>query len=919
MRIPNATYRLQFHRDFTFQDARTILPYLHDLGISDVYASPIFEAMPKSTHGYDVIHPNRLNPELGSEEDYERLMAEKERLDLGWLQDIVPNHMAYTTRNLFLMDVFERGPNSPYYRFFDIDWIGDGDRDGARVMVPCLGKVLKNAWKNRELRIGIDVRGLGVFYYEHRFPLRLSSYDKILILCEEKASGDREVHPLFLELLEQLNTWKKLPPPGASMDDVQRFKATLYERYTQNPKFKATLDAVLALVSNPAPSPNFPFTLETILEEQFYRLVYWKTVSERINYRRFFYINTLIGLCMENPEVFEETHRFIFEQVEQGRFTGLRIDHIDGLLKPTRYLKDLAARVPDVYLTVEKILERDEPLPPDWPVRGTTGYDFCNAVNGLFCDPDHRDLFTRRYVEQVGGPADYFGLFYEKKMLILKKYMRGETVNLVRLLERIIPPDERGDRPDPPALQKALSAVLAAFPVYRTYADSAERGDYDRQCILAAVDDAARREPAVEPLIQQIGNILMEEPENELEGDDGRASFYFRFEQLSGPLMAKGYEDTLLYIYNRLASLNEVGSALPDFGTDTAGFHRYIQTRAGQQPHTMNATATHDTKRGEDVRARINILSEIPHEWFEKVALWMKINRKLRIRRKNRTIPDPNDEYLIYQTMLGALPFDEREHDAFRQRLKDYMIKVAREAKVHSRWIAPDSLYEETVTKFIDGLFRKRHDFWAVFYPFQQRLAEAGMLNSLAQCLLKLTCPGVADIYQGCELWDLSLVDPDNRRPVDYEQRKQFLEDIKKRESEDPAKLIKHLIETRRSGRIKMYLIYKLLRYRRENPSLFESGDYLPLETNGRFGESVIAFARRHGNQWALTIVPRSGTRPGRPFEPNGWEDTQIVLPEGSPDTWTDLICGGTIRSARDLSASDLFTACPVACLVGTD
>ncbi len=919
IRIPGATYRLQLHKDFPFREARKILSYLKDLGVTDVYASPIFQAMPKSTHGYDVVDPNRLSDELGGETGFREVMAEKERLGLGWLQDIVPNHMAYSTRNALLMDVFERGPSSPYYRFFDIAWESD-ETGTAQVVVPILGRTFANAWKHRELRIGIDDRGLALFYFEHRFPLRPESYGKILMPCEEKAAGDPATHWLFLELLERVNTWKK-NPPAPPAEEWRRFKADLCERYTQNTRFREILDEVLGFVNNPLPARAFPFSLKAIAAEQHYLPAWWKTVSDRINYRRFFYINTLIGVCVEEPEVLSALHRFIFEQVKSGAFTGLRIDHIDGLLKPTLYLRELERQCPRVYRVVEKILEEDEPLPADWPIQGTTGYDFCNAVNTLFCDPESEELFTRRWHGLIGGPVDYLRLFYEKKLLILKKYMRGETVNLTALLAKAWPGDPEG-RPDTPTLQKALSALLAAFPVYRIYSYSEERREYDRQCIGRAVAEAVRMEAALEGPIRQIGRLLEKRPDDEKPPNEDELCFILRFGQLSGPLMAKGYEDTLLYLYNRLSSLNEVGSFLPRFGADIKTFHRFIRTRAEQQPHTMNATATHDTKRGEDVRARLNVLSDIPHEWFMQVNLWRKINRRLRLRRKDRTIPDANDEYLIYQTMLGAWPFDESEREPFRRRLKAYLVKVIREAKVHSRWIAPDALYEQTVAGFIDGLFDPSRDFLAVFEPFADRIAHYGILNSLSQTLLKLACPGVADIYQGCELWDLSLVDPDNRRPVDYERRRSFLEEIKS-EPRDMSRWIEHLLSTRPTGQVKMYLIYKMLQCRRENKPLFDNGSYLPLKTQGRHAGRLVAFARRHGDRFAVAAVPRFLVRLVSPFRlPLGervWEDTCILLPEDFPTRWSNPLDGQTIESGRELKAADLFAKFPAAFLIRTN
>ncbi len=935
MKIPVATYRIQFNPSFGFEDARAIVPYLKTLGISDFYASPILKPRQGSTHGYDGVDPKAINEELGGRDAFEALSAELRAQELGWIQDIVPNHMAFDRQNPMLMDVLENGADSKYISFFDIDWDHSYEGLKGRVLAPFLGKFYGDCLESGELQLNYDQQGFSINYYSLKFPIRIESYYRVLTYDIERLRKQlgRE-HPDYLKLLGALYVLKYVPAEEEEdsrerYDQVAFVKRMLWELWNDSPEVKAFIAANIETFNGEPGNPESFNQLDELLKEQFFRLSYWKVGNEELNYRRFFTVNELISLRVEEEEVFQSVHELILEFVNDGKITGLRIDHIDGLYDPTAYLTRLREDAPEIYLTVEKILEPGETLPLSWPVQGTTGYDFLNQVNGVLCDSEGRSTFNRLYQDILGEPVSCRALIDEKKRLIASKHLAGDIDNLAQLLKQLSGRYRYASDFTMFGLKAALVEILAVFPVYRTYINRDGASLSDQESIKAVIRQAKKNIPNFLNELSFIEKFLLLKFDESLSEEDREQwlRFLMRMQQFTGPLMAKGVEDTVLYIYNRLIALNEVGSSPCHFGVTVDEFHQFNQVLATQWPHTMNATATHDTKRGEDTRARINVLSEMPEAWQEKVQEWQHINgehreEEHRGEQGDRLIPDTNDEYFFYQTLIGIYPFDGAEHDAMVVRLKDYLIKAIREAKVHTAWIKPDTEYEEGFLRFADRVLANGDDnrFLQSFVPFVRRIQHHGMLNSLSQTLLKFTVPGVPDIYQGTELWDLSLVDPDNRRPVDYEQRFQFLRDLQEKEAVEHEALLQGLLQTYRDGRIKLYLVHQLLQARQQYQELFHRGSYQKLIVAGSLKSHVIAFGRELNDQQMIAIAPRLSTKlvkPGDyPFGEQVWHETRIQPPVGSDSRWRDLITGRVIESDETLWLRDVLRQFPVALLV---
>jgi (1->4)-alpha-D-glucan 1-alpha-D-glucosylmutase len=928
MRIPLATYRLQFTPTFGFKNAQRIVAYLNALGISDIYASPIFKAKAGSTHGYDVIDPNQINPEIGGMEDFDELVKEAQKYDMGWLQDIVPNHTAFDGENQMLMDIFESGPSSVFFDFFDIEW---NENIQGKILAPFLGSFYADCLENGEIQLKYDQAGLSINYYALRFPLKIESYatvfDRNLARLRRQLGSD---HPDFMKLLGVLYVLRNL----ASREEVQErteqiafVKRMLWEIYTNNEPIRRFMDENVARFNGEKGKPESFNLLDDLLSEQYFRLSFWKVATEEVDYRRFFNINGLISMKVENEKVFYHTHTLIQRLVQEKKFTGLRIDHIDGLYDPTTYLKGLKEKMGEVYVTVEKILDLGEELPTFWPVQGTTGYDFLNYVNELFCQRQNERKFDKLYARFTDFQTPYGNLVSEKKRLIIGKHMAGEVDRLAQLMKAISIHDRYGRDITLYGLRRALVEVLAWFPVYRTYISHEVFSETDRALIKEAVEKAKRKNPGLLHELNFIQRCLLLEFQDHISDDEKNKWMHviMKFQQLTGPLMAKGFEDTSLYIYNRLISLNEVGGSPNIFGIPLEAFHDFNRKRSSQWPYAMNATSTHDTKRGEDVRARINVLSEIPDEWEKGIKLWSKINRKKKRVLDRDAFPDDNDEYFLYQTLIGAFPFSQSEHAAFAERAKTYIIKAVREAKVHTAWLKPDTGYEEAFLSFIDAILEQseRNKFLEEFLPFQKKVAYYGIFNSLSQTLIKITSPGVPDFYQGSELWDLNLVDPDNRRPVDYEKRQAFLREIQEKEKRDILSLIDELLSTKEDGRIKLFLICRALKARKENLEVFQRGAYLPLAVGGKCKDHVIAFARKTENTWAITAAPRFLTalvKEGEyPLDKQVWEDTHISLPEGAPPAWKNAITAKVISGEHTLHIGDILKHFPVALLSNGD
>jgi malto-oligosyltrehalose synthase/4-alpha-glucanotransferase len=920
--IPRATYRLQFNAAFTFMQAADLVPYLHELGVSHCYASPYLRARPGSPHGYDIIDHGSLNPEIGSLEDYRQWVSALHGHGMGQILDVVPNHMGVGgSDNAWWLGVLENGPASVYAQFFDIDWEPAKLELQGKVLLPTLGNHYGSVLENGELELKFDAaRGeFSVFYYEHRFPLDPATYPTLLgHRIERLVMSLGPENPLVLEFQSLVTGFQHLPPrrdtrPQRVMErdrDKEIRKQHLVRLCEASPEVRRFVEGNTKEFSGQPGDPASFDLLHRLLEAQAYRLAYWRVASDEINYRRFFDINDLAGLRQENEEVFEATHRLVRDLIAQGDVDGLRIDHPDGLQNPLQYYQrlaryaarrlvtplatetgdnDLGGKPRAPYVVVEKILAAYEHLPEDWAVQGTTGYDFANQVNGLFVYPGSEQQLDQIYAQFIGRRLDFDELLYERKKLIMKVALASELNVLANQLERISETDRHSRDYTLIGLRDALMEVVACFPVYRTYVYGDHISTDDRRYVEWAVGRAKSRNRAADvtifdfirsALLPEAGSVHDEATRQEL------MAFAMKFQQYTAPVMAKGLEDTSFYVYNRLVSLNEVGGDPRRYGVSLAAFHRSNQEKVKRWPHSMLGTSTHDSKRAEDVRARIDVLSEVPAEWRKHLTRWTRLNRRKKRISDGRPIPFRNDEYLLYQTLVGAWPLETLSADEleqFRQRIASYMLKAVREAKVETSWVNPNQEYEEALVHFIQGLLSgpDRNPFLADFLPFQRRVSHFGMLNSLSQVLLKLTCPGVPDIYQGSEVWDFSLVDPDNRRPVDYARRGAMLEELRQLTPRTKGTMsdgVRRLVDTLEDGRAKMYLTWRGLAARRDWPELFEYGDYVPLATEGTYGEHLCAFSRSHGTQTLILIAPRWYARLG--------ERTQMTIPLGA--AWVD-------------------------------
>ncbi|MBD3383604.1 malto-oligosyltrehalose synthase [candidate division KSB1 bacterium] len=916
-----ASYRIQFNPSFRFRDVAPIIDYLSELGISHLYASPIFKSTPESTHGYDVVDPNAINPALGNKKELKQLIAELKRANIGWIQDIVPNHMAFHSDNHLLMDVLEKGEGSEYAEFFDFNWDHQNPALQDRLLAPFLGEFYGICLERGEIRLTYDHKGLFAAYYDHRFPIRPETYDRVFAYrCDELEEKLGTRHTDYVKLLGALYAIKNSKRSKSEKSDQVAFiKTILWELYQNNKTIRAFFRKNIALFNGKRGDPRSFDRLDDLLMQQNFRLAFYKVGMEEINYRRFFNINGLISVKVENKTVFEQTHKLIAELVDKKRIQGLRIDHVDGLYDPTVYLRQLRQRFNDTYIIVEKILDF-EGLPDFWPVDGTTGYEFLNIVNRLLCDPGSEAKLSRFYEKLRKSDQPLNELVHDKKRLIIGKHMAGDIDNLAHLLAGISNKTRYGRDFTLYGLRRALVEVLSWFPVYRTYITEQEKRETDKQIIQQTIDKSIQIMPDFEHEFLFIRNILLLDTTKTTDDEEKALSLRFikRFQQLSGPLMAKGFEDTALYIYHKLISLNEVGGNPDHYALPVRTFHAFNRQRARTHPQSMNASSTHDTKRGEDIRARINVISELANEWQTKVRQWRKLNKSRKIRKGKRLIPDANDEYFIYQTLAGSWT---KNNDIYRKRIKDYMTKAIREAKVHTAWLEPVSDYEKGVQQFIDTILHPTDDnaFLASFLPFQAKIAWYGRFTSYTQTLLKITSPGIPDFYQGSELWDLNLVDPDNRRPVDYERRKTLLIDLKKREADNSDALRADLLLNGESA--KFYIIYKALQLGRDWPGFFNQAGYRAIRSGGRYAKNIVAFRRRLGAREIIVVVPRllSAVTDDKtlPLGKDIWRDTHIRLP-------ADMICknqftGEMIQTDSKTLVGRILNQWPVALLVSQE
>ncbi|AGA32793.1 Malto-oligosyltrehalose synthase [Thioalkalivibrio nitratireducens DSM 14787] len=872
-----ATYRLQLHPGFTLDDAAGVVPYLARLGISHVYLSPFLQAAPGSTHGYDVVDPSRVNAELGGMEAYERLCATLERAGIGQILDVVPNHMAVAGDwNPWWWDVLENGPSSRFAGYFDVDWEASEERWPNKVLLPVLGNHYGRILEAGELQLRYADGLFTLHYHEHRFPLDPSSLGDLL----HRASGQSGIE--LLGFLAESCT--RLPRPQVTARraverrrrDQAVIRRLLDEACRSDAEARAAIDVEVERINAD------PDILDALIDRQNYRLAWWRTARQDLGYRRFFDINDLAGLRVEEDEVFQAVHALPIRWVQQGIAQGLRIDHPDGLRDPAQYFHRLREACSGAWIVAEKILEPGEALPAHWPIAGSTGYDFLNRVQGLFVDPRGEPPLTRLYEEVTGETADFPALVYESKRQVLRELLGSEIHRLTSLFVAVCERHRRHRDYTRDELQEALLEVAACFPVYRSYVvPGSEAAETDAACTGEAIEQArGRRETLDQELLDFLRRLLLLQIEGDLETE-----LALRFQQLTGPAMAKGVEDTAFYRYHRLVALNEVGGDPARFGISVPDFHQACMQALDRHPEAMLATSTHDTKRSEDVRTRLLLLSEMPGHWASQVRDWFGRNARYR----SGEWPDAGTEYLFYQTLVGAWPIET-------DRVSTYLEKTMREAKRHTRWTQPDADYEQAVQKFAaavlaDPEFRKELE------AFVEPLIPAGRINGLAQTLLKLTTPGVPDFYQGTELWDLSLVDPDNRRPVDFGQRSRRLSEI---DTLSPAEILAHADE----GLPKLWVIRGGLALRRRYPEWFgPEGRYQPLDATGERAAHAVAFLRGAG---AVVLVPRLLLGLG-----GDWGDTRLTLP---PGRWHNRLSHQTIDGGNR-SVAEILGGFPVGLL----
>lgn len=980
-RIPVSSYRLQLTPSFGFRDAEAVVPYLQQLGITDVYLSPILRPRTGSSHGYDVADPTQLNPELGTMEDFEALSEAARSRGMGIILDIVPNHMGVgDPANRWWIDLLENGPASAYASYFDVNWRPITPELGDKVLLAVLEDQYGSELERGKFSVSQAEGAFWLHYNVLRFPVAPDTYPLILRLTvddlERQLGAEQEYVQEYRSILTAL---EHLPPrSNATPEQVAErsrekevIKRRLASLMAASEEVRAAVDTAVTQVNGGTDQPDSYLQLDQLIDQQAYRLAFWRVSSEEINYRRFFDVDDLAAIRVELPEVFAAVHGLILQLLAEGKATGLRVDHADGLRDPAAYFWQLQtgylmARVrahfaPDeppedatavvdralrelshagtpprwpLYVVAEKILAEGERLPDQWAVYGTTGYEFLKSVNGLFVDPRRWQAFDRLYHRMVGESDEYHDIENTSKKVVMLISMASEINVLSHNLERLVKRTRHYRDFTLNNLTFALREVIAALPVYRTYLTPAGQAPSTQETrwIQEAVAEAKRRNPrTLGAVFDFLEATLLLRNGQDFPEDDRPAllAWVLRVQQVTGSVMAKGAEDTAFYRYHRLVSLNEVGGNPEHFGTSPAAFHRGNSARQRRWPHNMLATATHDTKRGEDVRARIDALTEYPEAWRTWVLDWARRNRRLKHRVGGRLAPDGNDEYLLYQTLVGAWPLDvpvQRALPEFTDRVIAYMMKALREGKVHTSWISPNEPYEQATQDFARQLLQPDdgNEFLGALASFAGEVARAGALNSLAVLALKLTCPGMPDTYQGTDMWDLSLVDPDNRRPVDFECRQRLLKELNVSDAPEPE-LVESVLANWQDGRVKLFATARLLAFRRDHERLIAGGSYQPLRLGGANHRRAVGFARRSGREWMLTLVPRlaAGMLPQGPslWAAPDWGDGGVLLPAGAPHRWRDALTGrevhGRTTRSNEVLLGQALDAFPIAVLHG--
>jgi len=879
-KTPTATYRLQLHAGFNFDAAAAIADYLSGLGVSHVYMSPYLQTAPGSTHGYDVADFKSVNKELGGAEAHERFCKRLEECGLGQVLDIVPNHMSLTQNNPYWRDVLENGPESRYASYFDMDWETGEARMRNKVLLPILENQYGVVLKNRGVQLERKGTRFEVTHFENHLPVAPASMSGFLSSAARVLRSDKLA--FFADCFARLV--RPDTDDGMAMFRLQRDKNVLFrlldDYIAEDAKALDAVDEAIAAINND------PEALDVFLQKQHYRLAYWRAADQDLGYRRFFDVNTLIGMRVEREHVFLETHELILDWLRRGILDGVRADHADGLRDPQRYFERLHEHAPDAWIVAEKILARNETLPPGWPVAGTTGYEFINLMNGLFASRDGLASLDAFYTELLGQPTDYPSLVHDKKIAVTAEGLGSDVNWLTSIFVEICEADPDHRDHTRAHIRHAIREVAACFHVYRTYVspDRNEISEVDAAVIQTAIDVGASYRPDIDRgLYDFIGDVLLLRKRGALESE-----FLLRFQQFTSPVMAKGLEDTALYCYNRLVGLNDVGSNLANPSVNLDDFHRWCAYAQQHQPQSMLTLTTHDTKRGEDVRARLMVLSEMPLEFAQIIRQWFAMNTQHR----TGNIPDPNTEHLYYQTLMGAWPISE-------ERAIAYMIKATREAKQQTSWVHNNSTFENGLQQFIRTTLADKK-FCAEVTTFVERIKHAGFVNSLTQTLLKYTCPGIPDLYQGSELWDLRLVDPDNRTPVDFECRRRLLNEMQTLST-------KQIMDRMDEGMAKLWLIQRALAVRSDHPECFGvDGEYTPILASGDKAAHVVAFQRGKN---VIAVAPRLASRV------DDWQQTEICLPAGN---WRSALTGANVTEGGT-PVAQLFSEFPIALLTRKD
>ncbi len=950
--VPTATYRIQFNAAFTFDAAARIVDYLDALGISHVYASSYLKAVPGSLHGYDVADPLSLNPEIGHDDSFAHWIRTLRAHGMGHILDIVPNHMGIaSSANAWWQDVLENGPSSRFAHVFDIDWAPLKPELRNKVLLPILGDLYGAVLERQEIQLRYDAGAFVLAYYDNWFPVAPRSYDRILEYDLDAlldALGPDSVDAS--EYLSILTSIRRLPPSDAEeralLVERAREKEVIKRRLAaltgSSPTIAGHIARAVTAFNGTAGDPQSFDRLDALLGVQHYRLAYWRVAAEEINYRRFFDINELAAIRMEDPAVFDRVHAFVFDLIGRGLLDGVRVDHVDGLYNPADYLERLQLRargvIPDaateaqpLFVVVEKILGMAEPL-PSWPVAGTSGYDFLAMLNALFVDRRNEKPLNDIYERFTRRRAPFREIAYKGKQLVLRLSMASELNVLAHRLNLLSERNRHYRDFTLNSLVQAMREIIACFPIYRTYiTDRDDPTDADRRYIDFAVAEAKRRNVGRPRAVFDFVRDLLLKKADYLSADqrDAHMGFVGKFQQVTSPVTAKGIEDTAMYNYNRLVSLNEVGSEPDRFGVTPERLHAWLSRRFDDWPRALSATSTHDTKRSEDVRARLNVLSELPGLWKQAASRWARLNRGARTLIDDLSFPTRNQEYLLYQTLLGSWPLDEMDEageQAYAERIVEYMRKALREEKAVTSWLNPSEPHEDAMTAFVRAILaRDNAEFRQDFLTLHRRIAQYGLYTSLAQLAIKIGAPGIPDFYQGTELWDFSLVDPDNRRPVDYDRRATLLAELQAAAPDDGRRgeLADRLMSAPADDRLKLYTTATLLACRKQHRELFERGRYKDMVAEGGRRDHVFAFARLLDERAIVVVAPRlvAGLQPDADVPPIGervWGETDLALPEGAPCCFRHALTGERIISHRGrVRVADILARFPVAFLEG--